>query len=150
MSKSQKKKLKSLLEKQVENEYKFFLKKICSELGTGITNTKQLMNKGRDLFGDLFRGVYPSDMIPSLISGQCLIFNLDKRNQPGTHWCAMYKHGRSVYYYDSFGRKVLKGAGALSSDKDVEQKMTENNCGQRCLAWLICVYLLGIDKALLI
>jgi len=141
---------KSELEKKVESEYKHYLRKICLDLGTGVTKSNQLHNKGRELFGDLFRGVFAYNTIPPLISGQCLIFNLDTLGKPGSHWCAMYKSGRSTYYYDSFGRQVIKGLGYFESDPDIDQGMKESNCGQRCLAWLVCVYLLGLDKALLI
>ena len=55
--------------------------------------------------------------------------------------------------YDSFGRpsdKLIGLGNTVDADYDVEQKEIEQNCGQRCLAWLMCIHHYGIDKALLI
>ena len=58
----------------------------------------------------IFRGVYASDNLPVLMSGvpHAFILNLDKQNQPGTHWCAIFisPHGH-LTYFDSFGLPPL-------------------------------------------
>jgi len=39
-----------------------------------------------------------------------VVFNLDKHNQPGSHWVAMYANLQSgeIYYFDSYGIKPCK------------------------------------------
>ena len=60
------------------------------------------------------------------------IVNLDKHDMPGSHWVAM----ADSMVYDSFGRDVGLGE---TTERDVEQGRREDNCGQRCVAFL-CVY----------
>lgn len=134
-------------EEEALTSYARALHRIQSEMGNDITYSFQLNQKGKQLFGGLFSGVYAYDTIPTLQNNHCCLFNLDKSNQPGTHWCSLYKSGSTNYVYDSFGRKVLKGLGYVNSDLDAEQGVKENNCGQRSLAWLVVVYALGINKA---
>jgi len=43
---------------------------------------------------------------------------------PGEHWIACYNN----YTYDSFGR---------DASQDAEQEESEDDCGQRCIAWLM-------------
>ena len=53
-----------------------------------------------------FVGVFSSDDLPSdsLELPCCLIANLSKRNQKGSHFVAMYIDGKNqLYYFDSFG-----------------------------------------------
>ena len=50
------------------------------------------------------------------------IYNTDEA-PPGTHWFAVY----DGYVYDPFGDDQSKSA---------EQKDSEDNCGQRCVAYL--------------
>ncbi len=39
-----------------------------------------------------------------------VIFNLDKHNQPGSHWVALYidLHKNEIYYFDSYGDRIPK------------------------------------------
>jgi len=137
--------------REVQNSYNQVLKEIERSMGKGITWNSELEKKGKELFGNSFKGVFSKDTIPFISSGNCCIFNLDTRNQPGSHWCALYKLGVNNYVYDSFGRNVMKGFGnVVNSELDAEQQVKENNCGQRSLAWLVCVYSLGLEKALTI
>jgi len=115
-----------------------------------VTYLDQLYKIGRKMFGNKFHGVFPSDKIPKLnnIKRYCIL-NLDKSNEPGSHWVglAKLKNGQTIFY-DSFGRchtKIipdlnLSGNGRIvNSEKDREQKIKEENCGQRCLAFLAVV-----------
>ena len=61
-----------------------------------------LLNKDLKL-KEYFRGVYASNTLPSfLIRGQthAIVVNLDKSNQPGSHWCAIYilSNGFCIYF----------------------------------------------------
>ena len=78
------------------------LKLIETKMGTGITYSTDLINKlGKHLFGIKFKGVYSSD---DTIPKGYVIVNVDKSNQPGSHWLAICDN----LVYDSFGRKTSK------------------------------------------
>jgi hypothetical protein len=124
---------------QVEiSALKYYKKKLATEekkLGRGITYDEDLAARGRELFGAKFNGVYPAD-VTRPFRGYSIV-NLDGKNEPGSHWVAE----ANTLIYDSFGRNgILRGSGVDQyTDPDAEQKVQEDNCGQRCLAWL-CVY----------
>lgn len=143
---------KSATEIKIESLYKTKVTYVEKKLKTNkVTNNIQLHKLSKQLFKTRFKGVYPFDKIPKLKQNQSCIFNLDKHTEPGSHWCALYKSPTNYLVYDSFSRKVLKGKKYLNSDlSDKEQKVSEDNCGQRCIAWLMILYKHGYAKALLI
>ena len=49
-----------------------------------------------------FNGVYSRDNLPAKIKGAYVI-NLDKYENAGTHWIALYVKNKKVVYFDSFG-----------------------------------------------
>ncbi len=60
-----------------------------------------------------FKGVYAIDEIDKIpVSNKMgVILNLDKSNQPGSHWVALYidaDKDKSVEYYDSFAEDPPK------------------------------------------
>ncbi len=128
-----------------EQAYREYLSDIKSALGNRETDSDQLKKAGKSLFGSSFRGVFASDKIPKLSQNAMAIVNLDKSGQPGSHWVGLYKSG-DVLLYDSFGRKtttilpsVMQGNGrVLDTEHDVEQADSQEDCGQRVLAFL-CV-----------
>jgi hypothetical protein len=106
------------------------------------TFNTELHAKGLDYFGKKFAGVFAADQIPRLPFGHYAIANLDKSNQPGSHWIALARSPKHYIVYDSFGRNTKKILPTLTmsniqTDNDAEQSPTEDNCGQRCLAWLL-------------
>lgn len=128
-------------------------------VGDGGTLTKDLDEAGKLLIGEAFEGVFASDQIPQNATWKCLIANLDPSDKPGSHWIAMarnpYKKGNGVIVYDSFGRdaNVLLPEVALSmknTEQDAEQCKQEDNCGARCLAWLLLFCHFGEEAALTI
>lgn len=126
--------------------YNQILKGIVAKHGNDVTYSDFLMTEGRKRFGKKFAGVFPSDKVPKMKVGSYAIVNLDKSNEPGSHWVAVVKGSKKIYVYDSFGRashQILRdssimGAGTTISDTehDAEQDVDEDNCGQRVLAWL--------------
>jgi hypothetical protein len=53
--------------------------------------------------------------------------------------------------YDSFGRDIsLKQKNNIMTEDDAEQTPKEQNCGARCVAWLVVVAVKGIKTALTI
>jgi len=124
------------------------------------TYLSDLLGLSKKLLGVKFKGVFPSDKIPTLNDlSRYAILNLDKSTESGSHWVAIAKHGDITYLYDSFGRKNtqiipnLKFSGngrIIDTDYDAEQKIYEIDCGARCLAWLLFFDKYGPKCALLI
>jgi hypothetical protein len=112
----------------------------------------QLEEAGRKLFPGQWSGVFSADTIKFKPGKPYAIANLDKLGQAGSHWVALFKKGKTVHVYDSFGRmssKILPSlGGAKDSDLDAEQREVELNCGSRSLAWLLVVKKYGIESAL--
>lgn len=140
----------------MEKQYKKHTKDIEKDIGhKNSTYNTVLHAYGSKYFGKPFRGVYAINTIPKLKDNESCIFNLDRSDEKGSHWCAMY-HLNKNYVYDSFGRRVLhkqnmnKYKNVVYTDDDKEQKESEYNCGQRCLAWLTLVYDKGIKAGLTI
>eukprot|EP00732_Lithocolla_globosa_P000595 Lithocolla_globosa_v1_NODE_204_length_5187_cov_37.604053.p4 type:complete len:123 gc:universal NODE_204_length_5187_cov_37.604053:1268-900(-) len=83
----------------------------------------------------------PSD--PKKLYG--MIINLDKSDNPGTHWVAGFKRGKQAYYYDSFGVqpddrtiKALRNPGdpPIKYNTGMHQKIESNRCGYFVKKWL--------------
>lgn len=147
-------------ELEAENFYKQVIIQMNKILGNDTTFANDLQNVAIKFLGSKFKGVFPSDKIPRLNDlKKYAILNLDRSNQPGSHWIGVAFHKGNTIIYDSFGRKTSKilpslidsGNGRIiMTDNDAEQRIKENNCGQRVLAWLITFDKLGADMALLI
>ena len=128
------------------------------KLPRGATYLNELTDIGTTAFGHYYHGTYPSDHIPKLKPYQSCILNVDKSNEPGSHWIALARgSGTECYVYDSFGRRGVSLIPALKwktpgrvidSDRDAEQEIYEANCGARCLAWLHVFYTKGVKVAL--
>ena len=129
-----------------EAQYERWLRFAVRELGDEVTNGQQLQAFCSQLFKKKFAGVFPSDQIPKLKPGTCAIANVDKSGEPGTHWVAL-THG---LFYDSFGRTHTSLIGhamlkQIDTDLDREQGYSQDNCGARCVAFLIVAMVYG-DK----
>lgn len=125
-------------------------------VGKGETSSEELEAAGSQIFKHKFAGVFAADLVPYSTSFQYCIINLDKASQPGSHWVAAAKlpGGRPTGYlmYDSFGRRTSEILPELplattDADKDPEQVTSEDNCGARCIAWLIMYDIYGHDVA---
>ena len=138
--------------------YNSYLKEIKKIMGkTGTTFTNELNAVGKILFKDKYKGTYASNKIPRLTSlHPYCILNLDSSDKAGSHWIALVKmKGNKYMFYDSFGRKHTKIMPSLkslkshiiNSDLDSEQKIHEDDCGQRCMAWMMVFDRLGKDLA---
>lgn len=86
-----------------------------------------------------FRGVFMRDNLPKKINArECGIVNLQSESEPGSHWAAYFKSGKSKYYFDSYGLnptnellKYLKTNGCFSTFEI--QPMGTVICGQLCI-----------------
>ncbi len=135
-----------------EELYNKELKKIEKQIGTGVTYGSELAKLAKKMFGSKFKGVYAADEIEKLKKENgYFIFNLDKRDEPGSHWLGLAKSPKGILVYDSFARSTKEiapniyslgnqknGRGPIIRDTedDAEQLITEDNCGARTLAWL--------------
>ena len=138
--------------------YNNFLHQIINDLGNGITYDNQLtkyVNESGMLDGKTnFLGTFTQDI--KLPNRNCAaIINTSTKNEDGVHWCGIWKENGQVYFFDSFGRSPSEITsmfneseyGGLLYDDTVTQHMKENNCGQRCIAWLFCCSRVGPKEA---
>lgn len=130
-----------------------------SLVGRDVTIGSTLHEHGRSLFKRKFAGVFAADQVPRSTNFTYAIVNLDPQDKPGSHWIAMAKlpGGRETGYlvYDSFGRPTEEILPTMpipyqDTEDDAEQKESEDNCGARCLAWLIIYDMYGPNGAALI
>ena len=149
----------SLSHKKIaENQYKISLHNMTKLVGNDTTYDYQLNKAGKKLWKSKFKGVFSSDTFPKHISkGSCYIVNLDKSTEEGSHWIAVCKEKNSdvLWVYDSFARDIHRIAPSLyksdahikTTEKDVEQKISQNNCGARSLAFIDVFYKMGPNYA---
>lgn len=105
-----------------------------------------------------FKGVYAIDEVEKIpVSNKMgVILNLDKSNQPGSHWVALYidtDGDQSVEYYDSYGedppQSLMKDIKELINqinpevylkfkiNKIKQQSETSDSCGYMAMQFLI-------------
>jgi hypothetical protein len=102
----------------------------------------------RKYFEGDFKGVFAANTHPEDMSKGYYIINTDPFQLPGTHWTAV----ADGLFYDSFDRKstklfpevTLHGTGKSSKTR---QKISESNCGERCIAFLVCFKEFGAAAA---
>ena len=54
-----------------------------------------------------FYGIYSRDNLPKTIKNGVYVINLDKFENIGTHWIALYVSDKKVIYFDSFGVEYI-------------------------------------------
>ena len=90
------------------NEYErnlMYIKDILKTSST--TNNFQLEKLCKNLFGNIFLGVYTADKYPKHISnGKMFIIN--NRKKQGEHWVSVAKYNNKMYAYDTFNRNIHK------------------------------------------
>jgi hypothetical protein len=108
-------------------------------MGNGITTDLDLMKAMAGVRG--FRGVFSKDefLRKKMNVGDSAIVNLDSGwKHGGTHWVAIRvgKDG-SYLYRDSFGLPPFEGLGRdVWYSNRMDQRIEEENCGQRSVAVL--------------
>jgi hypothetical protein len=147
-------------EKKAEEIYKdILINTVYPLVGKKTTYGHDLETVCKKYLGDKFKGVYPSDKLKKLTpTVPYAIYNLDNSNQGGSHWVAVVRHANDIVVYDSFGRKakdiipsLTNSTGKIiNTDDDAEQKVSETDCGARCVCFLFFCELYGVKNALLI
>jgi hypothetical protein len=140
----------------IENIYNRIVTIIETTMGTiNVTNNLELDKICNILFRKKYLGTFASDKLPLLSKKKPFaIINIDKYGKGGSHWVACAFQNNNIYIYDSFGRKTkkiiphLRYKNVIDSDYDAEQNVNEDNCGQRCVAWLLVFQTYGKKNAL--
>ena len=55
-----------------------------------------------------FNGVFSRDNLPNSIKNGAYVINLDEYDDIGTHWVALYVNNKTIIYFDSFPREIMK------------------------------------------
>ena len=134
------------------NDLVTFIPSVLPRNPHGGTNSDDLDRLARMQFGDKFKGVFAANTHPEDMSDGYFIINTDPFQMPGVHWTAVAGTPEGICFYDSFDRKstqlfpevVLPGTG---KNPETAQRIEESNCGERCIAWLVCVSEFGIKAA---
>ena len=146
-------------EEEVLKIFNCYKIRLIQKLGTKQTDNEQLEKLGYALLKGRFQGVYPQDKLPVNRSGY-YVMNTDTSNKPGIHWVGVVVTKKTVYVWDSFGRKsktllkvLTKNAKAVNkvvvdAEYDREQSILSEVCGPLSLAWLLTVKQTGIKNAL--
>jgi len=98
-----------------------------------------------------FLGVFPSDATPKCNKRRfCIIFNLSKHDEPGSHFIAIIKNKSNIIYFDSFGNKcdnnsIIKFMKSFKlpikyNTKSI-QSIVSNFCGYYCFYFLYICFL---------
>ena len=146
------------MKKRAETIYSKIVVDMNKILGNKATYSDDLHTEARRQLGAKFKGVFPSDKVPKLHQlTPYAILNLDNSSQSGSHWIAVAfdNDDDELVFYDSFGRKssriipsIHREYKVIDTHSDAEQRIKEDNCGQRCLAWLKLYDLLGKAAAI--
>ena len=115
---------------------------ICAAVGTGTTSTMDLDRLGKRLMPDFFRGTFARGREPPPDGTRhCLIVNTSRLEDRdgGQHWLTIYREpGFPDLVHDSYGRGAM-GFRGRGTERDVEQGLADNYCGQGAVAFgLVC------------
>lgn len=95
-----------------------------------------------------FIGVYPCDLFPNTRKKKySVIFNTGDSSTPGEHFVAIYVNNKTIYYFDSFGKKPTdenikafinktKKNRRFYHWKRQVQHIESNYCGFFCIGFL--------------
>ena len=145
---------------KIRKEYKEILHKIehifINSDTTKADNLMKIINMSelKDKFNciDYWNNFKPNDKKPYSI------LNTDASQEGvGIHWVGVFQYMKTIYIYDSFGRKNImfrfckdmknQGFKCIYVNKQGDQSNTQINCGIRSLLWLLFVDKYGIKEA---
>lgn len=118
---------------------------------SGITN-EYLNNLGQKIIGESFLGSYPCDLHPKVNNKTifCVIFNLSKHNEKGTHFVAIFADEKNMFYFDPLGDKCKNKNILKFIDKEKKKRTIVNQlpiiqsqdsifCGFYCIGFLLAM-----------
>ena len=113
-------------------------------------NTREINRRLKNVSG--FLGTFPCDRIPPTDKySYSVIINTDNHTLPGSHWTALLVRGKSVYFFDSFGRNFnnksfppdfINYVSKLCRNKIIKfndrvlQSFQSNTCGYYCVYFI--------------
>jgi hypothetical protein len=90
-----------------------------------------------------FKGVFPSDKLPTSTLKGCIVVNEDSSKDVGSHWVAINNPGGHLEYFDSFGMEpsvpsIKRYLGSDSVVRNIQQlqSVAATTCGQHCIYFL--------------
>ena len=94
-----------------------------------------------------YAGCFSDDTIPDLDNKEGCVVNLQSAGEPGTHWCAIKRFGKTIYHFDSLGFPADQPIVEYADDQDLKikskyirlQQDNSHYCGHYCLLFLLCV-----------
>lgn len=144
---------------ELKKKQQQILKKMRSVYGIKALDSVQLDDIGKTMMGKDYCGTFAYDQYPAN-APQCsyAIINTDNSRQSGTHWIGVYKHEKTLYIFDSFGRfskNVLKkfvkshleqGFKIVDVNKTSDQGNNQEDCGLRSMTTLLLIKKYGVDR----
>lgn len=137
------------LKQNIERLYNIRLKEYEQKIGhNSVTYSDELDRICRQEFGSEYGGIFSRD--EKFTTSKYNIVNTT--GPPGEHWVAVVpgKNSGEVLVYDSFARPNILGLGSIKhydTELDAEQFEEEQNCGQRCLAFISIAIEFGPEAA---
>ena len=92
-------------------------------------------------------GCFSDDELPELAENEGCIMNYQSSDEPGSHWTALRRFGRTIYHFDSLGFPPDEHVEAYLEDAELElssepirlQRDESHYCGHYCLLYLLSV-----------
>ena len=136
---------KEKMDSLAEIAYEKLRKKIAKFIGhDGVTSREELDRAGRHFLKAKYAGAYAKDEFEKVkLTKQQPYALVNTKPSPGEHWMAHALVDGQIIKYDSFGVDA-------DTDPDAEQVESEDNCGQRSLAWLVVLHKMGLREAMTI
>lgn len=91
---------------------------------------------------NVFNGVFAMDMLPEHVQPGATVINTDDSDEPGSHWCCVFKDGETQYM-DSYGlpptdQRCLDFLGETFSFNTLPLQLEiSNTCGFYCIYFII-------------
>ena len=133
----------------IENLHSRQVKTLVGRLRNTALSGHTIVRECKKIPGIGFKGVYMQNQQNIPTTG-CLIMNNDLTGNPGIHWLAIVFKGKTIYVYDSFGRRSrnilpiytqqMKAKGFRIVNTDLSDQDQYGNttvtCGHRCISSL--------------
>jgi|EP01046_Picozoa_sp_COSAG06_P046837 hypothetical protein len=141
-----------------DKEFHENLRKVVDYMGDERTTMDELEQGGNHFLGSFLRGVYPMDEQPPPDgTHHAVIVNVARtavESMSKGHWIALLRHGEEEVIYDSFGRDPVDFAPSLANlettERDAEQPLDVEWCGQACIATCMICKEHGLELARLV
>ena len=128
----------------VDALYEQYVEEITRYMGhDGTSERRELASVGKRFFGPKFRGVFSNSEAESvrLTEGKPYMLVNTGEVGHGEHW-------QAIAYSKNGGDVLYDSLGGGDTNPDAEQGVSDDDCGQRSLAWLRVVDQLGLEMAM--